>query len=108
MNIGLDFDDTITSNITLWNKIIDLFKSEGYKVYIVTIRLDNSLNDDIHEFIRESNVDDVFFTGGLQKESYCRSKGIEIDIWIDDQPITIPKASSLSSMYKGCVNSGEV
>lgn len=39
MIIALDFDDTYTINPTMWDSVIDIFKSNGFDMLICTARL---------------------------------------------------------------------
>lgn len=104
MNIALDFDDTITLDVSLWSTFVTIFRNAGHKIYIVSLRPDSSFNEDIEQFVAESPVDGVLYTSGLQKDPYCLSKGITIDIFIDDSPEMIPSAYRLKKMVKGCKN----
>ena len=86
MTIALDYDDTYTLNPELFNEIIKVFKSHGYKVLIVTYRHSTAFND---MNMNIKGISDYVFTGGIAKEKYCNECGIEIDIWIDDSPEAI-------------------
>ena len=39
MNIGLDYDDTYTSDKELWRSVVTLMQAKGYDVRFVTYRL---------------------------------------------------------------------
>lgn len=84
-NIAIDYDDTLSLNILMWQKIIDLFNSFGFIIYVVTYR-DSSQFDDIYRF---NFVKDYIYTSAKAKKQYCKDMGIDIDIWIDDCPESI-------------------
>lgn len=84
-NIAIDYDDTLSLNILMWEKIIELFKSFGFNIYVVTYR-DSSQFGDIYKF---NSIKDYIYTSGKAKKTYCKDMGIEIDIWIDDCPESI-------------------
>lgn len=87
MNIGMDFDDTYTRDPKAWNDFIRSFRSRGHKVYIVTWRFESESND---LYLNLGNfVDGIYPTGRLAKEKFMYSKGIRIDVWIDDNPSAI-------------------
>jgi len=105
MIIALDFDETFTEDPFLWRAFIAMAKKRGHEVTFVTFRFnqhDNDLlNQDIKDVARELGMN-IVFTGGQQK-----NKLFDADIWIDDQPITIPKADALNNMYQGCLANNE-
>lgn len=86
MIIALDFDNTYTRDPAMWNDFIDLCQHAGHKVYCVTMRYDKP--NDSRE-VREAlgnRVDAIYFTERSAKQQFMQSKGIAIDIWIDDCP----------------------
>ncbi|HET8687811.1 MAG TPA: HAD family hydrolase [Methanosarcina sp.] len=90
LNIGLDFDGTVTADPELWLKIVKLFRDRGHKVYVVTYRYPHPEKNKDMDFLR-GHVDNIFFTSYTQKRKHMSvSEGIYIDIWIDDMPELIP------------------
>jgi hypothetical protein len=93
MNIGLDYDDTYTRDPATWDKMIELFQLAGHKVYIVTWRFgrDDAYGNEgdivVHDL--SEKADGIYFTGRQAKQKYMFSKGIRIDVWIDDNPSAI-------------------
>jgi len=89
LNFGLDYDGTYSAAPELWNSIINLIHAAGHKVYIVTARDGDTVwGDPVREVIGDKVP--IIFTWNQQKKSYTLSKGIDIDIWIDDNPNWIP------------------
>lgn len=96
MNIGIDYDGTITRDPNLWMSIIKLMRVAGHNVYIVTARypktvLDGLRIDECYDINKEllDSVNGLYATSRTAKHPYMLSHGINIDIWIDDSPQTI-------------------
>lgn len=87
LNIGLDYDDTYTRDIELWNAFIAYARKRGHKVYLVTWRFPEECAI-VHRDLA-GKVDGIYPTSRLAKEKYMYSKGIRIDIWIDDNPSAV-------------------
>ena len=77
MRISLDYDRTYTEDSELWDSFIAQAKARGHEVVCVTMRSGHA---------PVPFPGRVIFTGGIAKVAYCEAHGIEIDIWIDDQP----------------------
>lgn len=87
MNISLDFDGTASTDIETWTDFVHLFKKRGHTVYIVTMRSpDEAL--EIPASLGEA-VTAVICTSREAKKPYRQALGIDIDIWIDDQPLAV-------------------
>lgn len=80
--VGIDFDDTITLAPEMFEKIIEVFKSGGFDVYIVTARNSDTWCELLLKF--KPLVENVIFCSGKAK---CDI--VEVDIWIDDFPLAI-------------------
>ena len=87
MKIALDFDSTYTLDPDSWNKFIETFKNAGHQIYCVTMRYDN--DDERRDVVNSlhGKVDNIIFTGRKSKLEYVASRGIKIDVWIDDNPL---------------------
>ncbi len=77
MKIALDYDGTYTLDSKFWQSFIDLAKSNGHEVWIVTMRYPTEPID-IHE--------KIVYTSRRAKKSQCERRGYYFDIWIDDSP----------------------
>lgn len=87
MNIGLDFDDTYTRDPIAWDLFIQLMKSRGHYVYMVTWR-DEQEAQEIRENTQLMNLlDGLYATNRKNKAKFMFDKGICIDVVIDDMPI---------------------
>lgn len=84
MNISLDFDGTYTRDPDAWDQFIDLMQSQGHNVYLVTMRYRSEANV-VYERLQK-RVDGIFCTGRRAKRSFMYEAGIDINVWIDDEP----------------------
>lgn len=93
MNIGLDWDGTVTSDPELFFNFAMMAKLAGHKVYIVTMRYPSECKDIGPEW--KNVVEGVFPTGNSKtqtreaKANHMLSKGIRVHVWIDDNPEAI-------------------
>lgn len=83
-NIGIDFDETISLAPDMWLNIMSIMEKNGFNVYVVTWRYAHEYPEDL-KFLVDKGYK-VFYTGRLNKRHYTASKGINIDIMIDDSP----------------------
>lgn len=86
MNIMIDYDATYTADVELWRRIIPMFL-ENHTVYLVTSRgMDTPVelaNDFALWGVR------IIYCDYQAKKGVCEEQGINIDIWIDDNPYYI-------------------
>ena len=83
MIIGLDYDGTYDRDPALWNHLIGLATSRGHSVVVVTQRYE-------HEPIHLVDLDvPIFYTGRETKVAHMADLGIEVDVWIDDDPLVL-------------------
>ena len=70
---------------------IDLAISRGHTVHCVTARRDTNENIDIvYDWLKEHGINiKVFFTSLRSKIEYMEERGVHIDVWMDDSPITL-------------------
>ena len=88
MIIAIDFDETLTADGELWRRFIESAKSLGHQVFCVTARRETEENiDTVSDWMTMHGIDiPVFFTGLRSKVDFMRSRGIEVAIYIDDDP----------------------
>lgn len=91
MNISLDYDNTYTRDPAYWDKFIALTRQYCHTVYCVTMRYPSEGDDVIKNL--EGKVSDIFFTSRQAKKDFMFSKGICIDVWIDDMPFFIDNSA---------------
>ncbi len=85
MIIALDFDGTYTEDPDSWDGFINDFRLSGHTIYCVTMRHPYE-SDPLLDRL-SGVVDDVFYTGRQAKLNYMRSMGVNITVWIDDNPL---------------------
>jgi hydroxymethylpyrimidine pyrophosphatase-like HAD family hydrolase len=91
--IALDYDGTYTADPELWLAFIKNAHARGHKVVCVTMRH----APEIHEALFDPRLKElvtVYPTGREAKKKHMRMKGVQIDIWIDDNPEWIFEGSS--------------
>ncbi len=85
VNISLDYDDTYSLDPKTWDKIINILQKANHNVFCITKRYE-SIADDIKESL---DIPIVFVPKGKSKSAEVRDRGLKIDVWIDDKPISI-------------------
>ena len=84
MIVALDYDDTYTRDPSMWNDFIDLLQRNNHTVYCVTMRYPQEA-----QAVREAlanRVDGIFCTGRKAKRPFMYARGIQVSVWIDDEP----------------------
>lgn len=84
MLICIDYDDTYTRDVYMWNSIIQVMKRNGHRVICATMRFEQE-GDEVKKSIGQL-VDEIHFTGRQAKMVYLSNINISPDIWIDDKP----------------------
>ena len=87
MNIGLDWDETVTEDVDTFMQLITLFRSAGHAVFIVTARAPENAKK-CEQVLAEYNLGDVpvYGTTYRAKMPFMKAAGVRIDVWIDDHP----------------------
>lgn len=85
LTIGLDYDKTYTADPAFWDSVIRVANYHGHRVLVITARRDTEENR------VEVQVPGcrVFFTSLASKLWYSEHYGLDVDIWIDDDPKTV-------------------
>lgn len=88
MRIALDYDKTYTADPNAWRNIINfLIGNNRATIHIVTSRDDRDTVEDT-EWFKAGNIP-VVYCDYKAKRQVCEERGIQIDIWIDDNPYFI-------------------
>ena len=90
MNIAIDYDGTYSVDPEMWKEVFRTFRNWGHCVYCVTKRYE-LLSSDIQ---KEMTIPIIHAT--KSKKEAVRKHGIEIDVWIDDNPASITPYKSLN------------
>lgn len=88
MLIAIDFDDTLTMDAKLWRDFIASAIAIGHRVVCVTARRDTDDNNEtIDTWMHSHGIDlRVYYTGLASKVEHMKTLGLNVDIWIDDDP----------------------
>lgn len=87
ITIGIDWDDTYTTDRWLWAMFCGLALDRGHRVWIVTARRNTEEN---REVVQGPPGVPVAFTGLTPKQWYMEEKlGVKVDVWIDNDPETL-------------------
>lgn len=88
MNIGIDFDDTITADRELFHVFIDLAVMKGHDVRIVTARSEEYGVQPVFDYADTFAPSlPVIYTSGYEKAPFCEKyHDFKVDVWIDDNP----------------------
>jgi hypothetical protein len=87
MIVAIDYDETITENVGAWKEIIKTMNFMNFTVLCVTYRQPDC---DPHELDwLKGYVEEIIFTGQTAKRKFCIEQGWEVDVWIDDEPMSI-------------------
>ena len=82
--VAVDFDETISDNETGWVKVLELLEKIGYHVVICTWRTPDTYPEDLKFLVDKGYTE--FYTSLRAKREYMKEQGIEVAIWIDDNP----------------------
>ncbi len=88
MLIAIDFDETLTMDAELWRNFIASAMFLQHQVVCVTARRDTDDNRDaISEWMESHGIAlRVYFTGLGSKVEFMKARGLDVKIWIDDDP----------------------
>lgn len=85
--VAFDFDQTISDHPTFFLSIMESFEKAGFHVIVVTYRLSHVFPEDLDFLVEKGYA--VYFTGHKAKRKFMSEKGIQVDIWVDDEPQSI-------------------
>jgi len=95
--IAIDFDDTFTADVKLWQIFIKYAKSRGHICVCVTGRSDEGQWG--AEVRREiGGLIPIVFAGRKWKRDAAKEAGFDVDIWIDDNPEYIAEQGLLKTL----------
>lgn len=91
LTIGIDFDDTFTADPKLWSTFVESAKGAGHRCIMVTARRDTEENSDaINAVLDHWQCQMPIVFSSLGSKLFAVEKlGIKVDIWIDDDPVTL-------------------
>lgn len=85
MNIMIDYDNTYTADPIMWRNLLPRIQGVyGHSVYLVTSRDSDTPVETSKDF--ENMGIPIIYAAYRAKRRVCEEQGIEIDVWIDDEP----------------------
>lgn len=90
--ISIDYDQTFTAAPGLWRSFITDATARGNRVCCITRRADTEKNrEELRLAFDGVDLSQLVLAGpDVQKRAAASAAGLEVDIWIDDTPETIP------------------
>lgn len=85
--VAVDFDETISDNESGWLQVLATLERIGYHVVICTWRSPTMYPEDLQFLVDKGYT--VFYTSLQCKKDYMAAQGIDVAIWIDDNPFAI-------------------
>ena len=88
LTIAIDYDDTFSADMPMWAEVISTMQSRGHHVIMVTARRGTDENyEEIRTWLTHFGVSiALYFTNLGSKLHWAESRGLKVDIWIDDDP----------------------
>jgi hypothetical protein len=106
MDIGLDFDRTLTADPELFLAFAAMARDRGHRVVIVTARGDQQMRSDPSRHwgdeVRAAVGDlPVVFSGWDDwKANAAKKAGYDIQVWMDDKPNEIAPQTAMMDRYR--------
>ena len=85
--VAVDFDETISDNPEAWLRVMKTLEIVGYQVVVCTWRSPSTYPEDL-QFLVDKGYK-IYYTSFTAKQEYMKRLGIEVAIWIDDNPFAI-------------------
>jgi len=82
--LALDWDGTVTESVGQWFTAAVML-AKIYKIYIVTMRYPSEIDQVMQGFAQGISAE-IIATGRKAKMTYTKQLGIEVNVWIDDNP----------------------
>lgn len=83
----IDYDNTYTADVNMWRIILPTIKRCGHNVYLVTSRDVDTPIELVQDFV-DMKIP-IVYCAYRAKRDVCREQGIDIQVWIDDDPYYI-------------------
>lgn len=93
MIIALDFDETYNLDPVVFDQIIAVFQQAGHQVILATYRHQTIDYDPLFLRLERQGVK-LYCTDGKAKKPFLEALGVNVSIWIDDNPKSILQDSA--------------
>lgn len=95
MIIALDFDETYNARPDMFDDLIEvLLMYKDTQIILVTYRHSELDYDPLFQHLIDVMGVPVYCTDGKAKKKYMEDLGINVDIWIDDNPRSVLEDSA--------------
>ena len=88
MLISIDYEGTYERDPRTWEAVIVELVWENDVILVTSRARSDKIPDSAADAVSKN---DIHYTEGKDKYLFLKEKGIEVDIWIDDQPQCIGK-----------------
>lgn len=95
--VAVDYDETISDNESGWLQVLLLLERIGYHVIVCTWRTPSTYPEDL-QFLVDRGFN-VYYTSLHAKKEYMELQGVNVSIWIDDNPFAI--LNDAQDIHKG-------
>ena len=99
MIIAIDMDGTWAADKKLFTAFSAMAIKAGHTVYCVTARPETD-REEITKILNGA-VNGLYMTGYEAKRPYMQEREINVNIWIDDHPETIPSIDAFRDLAEG-------
>jgi hypothetical protein len=87
ISVALDYHNTYSADPKFWDTFIYMCWMRKWTVYCVTHHTGQDQNDKLMDSLGKIlDKDHIIFTMGKAKQPFVKELGIDIDIWIDNNP----------------------
>jgi hypothetical protein len=91
MKVALDYDETFTKNPVLFRRLLRvILNDKSIEVKFVTWRHFTAEGNAVLESVASDLGIGIIYCAGRQKQLVCDTLGWKPDIWVDDNPLSIP------------------
>jgi len=85
----LDYDGTYGADVEMWKQIIPIMQASNHNIYLVTSRgMDTPV--ELAQDFKDFGIP-IIYCNYRAKRKVCEERGINISIWVDDDPFRIDK-----------------
>lgn len=88
LTVAVDWDDTYTTDMELWTKVVEMFLAYEWKVVCITGRRCTLESTQEIRCWLPSSVE-LHYSYDQPKLDYAKEHGIDVDVWIDNDPMII-------------------
>ena len=97
LTIAIDYDDTFTADASMWRRVIAEMHKAGHRVVCVSARRNEiGHRQELTQALPDGVA--VMLSYDTPKRMFAKDEGIDVDIWIDDMPESIPTKRDMQAV----------